>query len=204
MGKARLAAWAGSVAATIGPRLRYFATASSVAFTVFVATGIGAYALVRLVEPAPGSIHQGLSRELRNVVTGGRYRVVLHCRLKHNTAGFLVHAQSESQARSSLEWSLPACELVQFANLGGIGARPGQGPSWYRGEFVCPANFHKRVVRLSAPDIDHAIAIASEGAAGCTVDFADQTSCPWLDRGCDHRSVDFRQANQMSLIRLLR
>ena len=184
-------------------QLGWLVTAVSVACSVFATTAVGAYALIRLTEPETGSVHQGLAREVSNGLTGGRYRVVLHCRIKHNTAGFLVHAESESQARSSLEWSLPACEMVQFADLGG-GPRAGQGPSWYRGEFVCPANFHKRTVRLSAPDIDHAIAIASDGAAGCTVDFADQTSCAWLRLGCDRRSVDFRQANQMSTIRLLR
>ena len=36
------------------------------------------------------------------------------------------------------------------------------------------------------------------------VDFADQTSCPWLWWGCARRSVDFRQANDISGVRLLR
>lgn len=204
MREAGLRVWAESVASGLGRRLRFAATAVSVAFGVFAATGVAAYAVVRLIEPEAGGIHQGLAHEFRNAMTGGRYRVVLHCRLKHNTAGFLVHADSEIQARTSLEWSLPACEMVQFDGLGGFGPREVQGRGWYRGEFVCPANFHKRVVRLSAPDIDRAIAMASDGAAGCTVDFADQTSCPLLNRSCDRRSVDFRQANEMSAIRLLR
>lgn len=199
-----LRSWAATVGRAVALRVRYAATAVSVAFGMFAAMGVAAFALVRLVEPDAGSIYQGIGSELRNVMTGGRYRVVLHCRLKHNTAGFLVHADSESKARTSLEWSLPACEMVQFDDIGGLGSRGGAGRGWYRGEFVCPANFHKRVVRLTAPDIDRAIVLASEGAAGCTVDFADQTSCPWLDRGCDRRSVDYRQANEMSAIRLLR
>lgn len=203
MPEAWLRNWAAKVVQAVAVRVRYAAAALSVAFGMFAAVGVGAYSLVRLVEPEAGSIYQGIGNELRNVMTGGRYRVVLHCRLKHNTTGFLVHADSESQARTSLEWSLPACEMVQFDDIGGSGTRSGTG-GWYRGEFVCPANFHKRVVRLTAPDIDRAIVLASEGAAGCTVDFADQTSCPWFNRGCDRRSVDYRQANEMSAIRLLR
>lgn len=198
-----LESWAKTTAHSISRRVRFAATALSVAFGMFAAMGVAAFSIMRLVEPETGSIYQGVGHELRNMMTGGRYRVVLHCRLKHNTAGFLVHADSESKARSSLEWSLPACEMVQFDDIGAMGFRAGTG-GWYRGEFVCPANFHKRVVRLTAPDIDRAVAMASEGAAGCTVDFADQTSCPWLNRGCDRRSVDFRQANEMSAIRLLR
>ena len=89
--------------------------------------------------------------------------------------------------------------VLAFANIlvmtQAMGQKPGEGPGWFRGEFVCPANFMRRTVRLSAPDIDSAIGAASAGAAGCTVELADQTTCPWTSPSCEKRSVDFRQAN---------
>lgn len=173
------------------------------AFGLLTAAITGAVALVYAAQPERGGVHQGFLMELNNNMTGGRYRVALHCRLKNNTAGFMVHAESASAARHTLEWAIPVCELTQFTEFGPAGGI-GSGPAWFRGEFTCPANFIKRNVRLSAPDIDHAIAMASEGSAGCTVEYADQTACPWLNRGCDRRSVDFREAMGLTQRRLLR
>ena len=78
------------------------------------------------------------------------------------------------------------------------------GPSWFHGEFVCPSNFHKRKVHLSAPSLEHAMSIASEGANGCNVEVVDQIDCPWLDRSCKQRSLDLREAMPLLPGRLLR
>jgi hypothetical protein len=151
-------------------------------------------AVVWLTLPEAGTLYQGFWTELRNGLSGGRYRVAMHCRLKDNTVGMTVRAFDRAAAQAALEWTLPVCELTTLARV----QVSGWTASWYRGDFVCPSNFHKRTVRLSAPSIEAALAAARAGARDCEVEYADQTDCPWFRANCERQSVDFRAEAQMS------
>lgn len=154
----------------------------------------GGYVLFSAVRPGPEDLYQGLWREATNKISGGRYRVMVHCPLNGKRAGHFVRAASAADARQRLAWQLPACELVNVAEQDSDGIMG----AWYRGDYVCPSNFYKKAVGLSAPDLDGAVRMAAAYAQGCRVDFADQVECPLFEPGCSKESVDLREARQLS------
>jgi hypothetical protein len=147
-----------------------------------------------MVRPDQGAIYQGFWQEVGNKLSGGQFRVMMHCPLYGKRAGHFVRSHSLDDARSRLAWQLPVCELVNVTEHESEGVLG----NWYRGQFVCPSNFYRKPVALSAPDLDSAVHMAQVFARGCQPEFADQLDCPILDQSCSKGSVDFRQARQLS------
>mgnify|MGYP001474895639 CR=1 FL=1 len=154
-------------------------------------------------ERSGASLHQGLLAETRDVLVGGRYRVALNCANSDNRTSYFMRAMSSETAREALSWMLPVCDLVAL----GAAAPPGQGGSswyatWYRGDFACPANFHRRAVTLSASSLAAAIDLVRTTVhATCRIEYADQTHCPLAHPGCETASVDFREPNALASAR---
>lgn len=154
----------------------------------------GGFALFSAVRPGPDDLYQGLWQEAANKISGGHYRVMLYCPLNGKRAGHFVRAANAADARTRLAWQLPACELVNVAEQDSDGMMG----AWYRGDYLCPSNFYKKAVGLSAPDVESAVRMAAAYARGCRVEFADQVECPLLEPGCSKNSVDLREARQLS------
>lgn len=171
--------------------IRVLVVSTVIAAMLGVGTG---FALFSLVRPEPDEIYQGLWQEASNRLTGGQYRVMMRCGLHGRRAGHFVRAQTVEEARTRLAWQLPACELTDISEPesdGLLGA-------WYRGEFVCPANFYRKALALSAGDLDRAQQVAQAYARGCRVEFADQVDCPLIAPKCTKQSVDHRDAQPSS------
>lgn len=165
--------------------------------------GIGlvgaALMLVMVFEHDAGEgVYQGLMTEARNALVGGRYRIALVCATPDNRVSYYTRARDSRTAHEALRWTLPVCELTSMSSQ----APPGRDSSgfvtdWYRGDFRCPANFHRRSISLSARNLSDAIAEASAGLRDCRMEYADQTHCPLLRPGCQRVGEDFREPAHM-------
>lgn len=152
------------------------------------------YALFIVVRPDQDGIYQGLWHEVANKVSGGNFRVMVHCPLHGRRAGHFVRASDANEARAKLAWQLPVCDLIDVAEQ----EPDGIYGAWYRGNFTCPSNYYRKPILLSARDMDAALGLVRSYARGCRVEYADQVDCPLIDNGCRKASVDFRKIHQLS------
>jgi hypothetical protein len=168
------------------------------------AAGLAAVAMASAIvahwqEHTGEALHQSLAVETRNALVGGRYRVALRCANSDNRTSYFVRATSGEAAREALGWTLPVCDLVAVGAAPPPG-RPASGwlATWYRGDFECPASFHRRAVSLSAPSLAAALEMVRLTVPrACRIEYADQTHCALARPGCDRASEDFREVGHL-------
>jgi hypothetical protein len=139
-------------------------------------------------------------RAVLDYIGDAQYRVVMRCPVKNHRVVYHVKSPTAELARQSLDWVLPACQLI------GIASAPAgeDSSSWFQGQFACQGNSYRKSYSLTAAGLRQARELARSTFPGCRVETIDQTACAAIDPLCRHESEDFKIEAELARYRLLR